>query len=89
MRGRNRTPHPARRKLAGREEGGVYDRLYEAQVELERGACGTEKPLSCSAALIARVAALGRADGAAVERLLGPRRAERFGPAFLEVLRTA
>ena len=78
--------HPARRKLAGGSDAVVYDRLLEAQAALVRGATGTEKPMSCPAALIARVAALGRPDEDALGRLLGDRRAERFGAAFLEVL---
>ena len=78
--------HPARRKLAGGSDAVVYDRLLEAQAALVRGETGTEKPMSCPAALIARVAALGRPDEDALGRLLGDRRAERFGAAFLEVL---
>ena len=78
--------HPARRKLAGRAGAGLYDRLLEAQAALVRGECGTEKPMSCPAPLIARIAALGRADPDALGRLLGDRRTERFGAAFLEVL---
>ncbi|MEM9974576.1 MAG: HRDC domain-containing protein, partial [Pseudomonadota bacterium] len=48
-----------------------------------------EKPLSCSAAQLARVAAARPTDPGALARLLGERRADRFGPAFLEVLREA
>lgn len=81
------TPHPARRKLAGREAGPVYDRLVAAQAELARGADGTGKPLSCSASLLAKVAALGDPDETRLETLLGERRSARFGPAFLEILR--
>ncbi|WP_341232670.1 DNA helicase RecQ [uncultured Sulfitobacter sp.] len=81
--------HPTRRKLAGREAGTVYDRLLEVQAELTRGAAGTEKPLSCSASLLAKVAQLRNADDTALERLLGDKRAERFGTAFLDVLREA
>ncbi|MDW4498270.1 DNA helicase RecQ [Sulfitobacter sp. D35] len=81
--------HPSRRKLAGREAGGVYDRLLEAQARLARGEMGTDKPLSCSASLLARLARLGSPDPDAVTRLLGEKRAERFGPAFLDVLREA
>ena len=80
------TPHPARQKLSGRAEGAVYDRLLEAQAALLRGETGTEKPMSCPAAIIARVAALREPDETAIERILGTRRAERFGPAFLDVL---
>ncbi len=79
--------HPQRRKLAGRDAGSVYDRLLEVQAELARGEMGTDKPLSCSASLLAKVAQLHKADGAALERILGERRAERFGAAFLDVLR--
>ncbi|MGR3660098.1 MAG: DNA helicase RecQ [Paracoccaceae bacterium] len=78
--------HPQRRKLAGRDEGQKYDRLLEVQAELSRGAAGTDKPLSCSASMLARVASLHSADMASMERLLGDRKAERFGPAFLDVL---
>ncbi len=81
--------HPTRRRLAGREAGPLYDRLLEAQARLGRGASGTEKPLSCSASILAKVAQLSRPDAAALERLLGEKRAERFGAAFLEVLRAA
>lgn len=81
--------HKARRKLAGREAGNVYDQLLQVQADLARGEQGTEKPLSCSAAMLAKVAQLRSADSSAIERLLGDKRAERFGPAFLDVLRDA
>lgn len=81
--------HPSRRKLAGRTAGSLYDRLLEVQAELARGESGTEKPLSCSASILAKVAQLNRADESSLSRILGERRAERFGPAFLEVLRDA
>ncbi|MBW4962667.1 DNA helicase RecQ [Sulfitobacter sp. CW3] len=87
--GASQEMHPTRRKLAGREAGTVYDRLLEVQAELARGAAGTDKPLSCSASLLAKVAQLRNADDTALERLLGDKRAERFGPAFLDVLREA
>jgi len=81
--------HPSRRKLAGRGEGVVFDRLLAVQADLSRGADGGEKPLTCSASLLARVAALRGGDPALLARLLGQRRAERFGEAFLEVLKEA
>ena len=81
--------HPTRRKLAGRSAGSVYDQLLQVQADLARGAAGTDKPLSCSASLLAKVAQLRNADAGAVTRILGDRRAERFGPAFLDVLRDA
>ncbi len=81
--------HPARRKLAGRPSGELYDQLLAAQARLSRGADGTGKPMSCSASLLAKIAALG-ADGVhQIDRLLGDRLAERFGPAFADILRDA
>ncbi|MGB5557103.1 MAG: DNA helicase RecQ [Paracoccaceae bacterium] len=81
--------HPSRRKLAGRSAGTIYDRLLEIQADLARGDAGTDKPMSCSASLLAKVAILRQADMGSLSRILGDRRAERFGPAFLEVLREA
>ncbi len=81
--------HPTRRKLAGRNAGSVYDRLLEVQATLARGEMGTDRPLSCSASQLAKVAQLHTADDSALLRLLGDRRAERFGAAFLDVLREA
>ncbi|MBO9450442.1 DNA helicase RecQ [Tropicibacter sp. R16_0] len=81
--------HPARRRLAVRDRGEVYDQLLEKQTELSRGADGIDKPLSCSASQLAKVAQLKPDDRHGLERVLGERRAERFGDAFLDVLRTA
>ena len=78
--------HPARRRLAGRAAGEVYDRLLAAQARLARGEDGTGKPMSCSAAQLAKVAALGPGARTHLDRLLGDRLAERFGEAFAEVL---
>ena len=81
--------HPTRRKLAGRPAGELYDRLLEVQAELSRGSGGIDKPISCSASLLAKIAATRPQNAGALERLLGERRAERFGDAFLDVLREA
>lgn len=81
--------HPMRRKLAGRFAGSVYDRLLEVQADLARGTEGQEKPLSCSSSLLAKLAQLPNADEKALEKILGDRRAARFGSAFLDVLREA
>ncbi|MEQ9036882.1 MAG: DNA helicase RecQ [Silicimonas sp.] len=78
--------HPVRRKLAGRSAGLVYDRLLSVQAELHRGADGTGKPMSCSASLLAKVAALGPDARDHIERILGERLAARFGEAFAQVL---
>lgn len=81
--------HPARRKIAGRSEANLYDQLLEAQADLSRGYDGTEKPLSCSAALLAKVAQMRPRDHNTLVHILGERRAERFGQAFLNVLAQA
>jgi ATP-dependent DNA helicase RecQ len=81
--------HPARRKLAGREAGAIYDRLLSVQADLARGDTGLEKPLSCSSSQLAKLADLRPTDRGTVEKLLGDRRAERFADAFLDVLRAA
>ena len=81
--------HPARRKLAGREQGDIYDQLLAVQNQLSRGLDGIDKPLTCSAAQLAKVAQLRSCDARALEQLLGDRRHERFGAAFLDVLQTA
>jgi len=81
--------HPTRRKLAGRDSGEVYDRLVQAQTDLARGEDGIDKPLSCSTTLLARVASTRPGTAQEMERLLGDKRSERFGAAFLDVLRAA
>ncbi len=81
--------HPQRRKLAGRAAGATYDRLLAAQAELQRGQDGTGRPMTCSAAILAKVAQLRNPDVDALTRLIGDRYAERFGDAFLDVLNDA
>ncbi|MEL7256550.1 MAG: DNA helicase RecQ [Pseudomonadota bacterium] len=81
--------HPRRRKMAGQETGILYDRLLEVQAGLSRGEDGMEKPLSCSASLLARVVSTRPRTLVDLERLLGDKRTQRFGPAFLDVLQMA
>ncbi|WP_050605154.1 DNA helicase RecQ [Ruegeria sp. 6PALISEP08] len=81
--------HPARRKLAGRDQGEIYDRLLEVQSQLSRGPDGIDKPLTCSASQLAKVAQMRPDDSRGIETVLGDRRHERFGAAFLDVLREA
>ncbi|MEL6610243.1 MAG: HRDC domain-containing protein, partial [Pseudomonadota bacterium] len=83
--------HPSRRKLAGRPEGALFDQLADAQDQLRNGEMGTEKPLSCTPSTLRQIAErkpdcldqLGRIQG------MGERHVERFGEAFLTVLRAA
>ncbi|MFB9150670.1 DNA helicase RecQ [Roseovarius ramblicola] len=81
--------HPTRRKLAGRAAGEVYDRLIEVSRDLARGDCGTLRPLSCTHSTLRQIAERRPSTLDALERLpgMGPQKAERFGAAFLDVLR--
>ena len=56
---------------------------------MAQGADGMQNPLSCSTALLARVAAVRNPDMAQMKRLLGDKRADRFADAFLKVLSDA
>ena len=78
--------HPNRRKLAGAHEGVVFDLLLEAQFKLSRGLQGTDKPLSCSASLLAKISKLKPRNIEQLSQILGQRKTERFGTAFLDVL---
>ena len=57
--------------------------------DLARGPDGIDKPLSCSASLLAKVAQTKPQDENAIKRILGDKKADRFGAAFLDVLQTA
>ncbi len=81
--------HPTRRNLAGPQAGRLYFRWLIVHCRSARGSGGIEKPISCSASLLAKIAATRPQNAGALERLLGERRAERFGDAFLDVLREA
>ena len=76
--------HPARRRLAGRPEGALFDRLVAAQSDLLRGSDGTEKPLSCSTAQLRRIAETRPASIDAMARHLDAPRLDRFGAAFVD-----
>ncbi|MEQ8895901.1 MAG: DNA helicase RecQ [Roseovarius sp.] len=89
IRGEAEAMHPTRRKLAGREAGELYDRLVAVQTDLARGETGTDKPLSCSSSLLARVASARPGNLQDMARLLGEKRSDRFGAAFLDVLQMA
>ena len=83
--------HPARRKLAGTDAGDVFDRLMAAQAELVRGADGTGKYLSCTHSTLRQIAERRPDSMDSLERIqgMGESKVERFGPAFLDVLRAA
>lgn len=81
--------HPTRRKLAGKAAGDVFDQLKAAQLSLANGPHGTEKPLSCSTAQLAKVAGQRPDSEAGLARIIGEAKAERFFDAFMEVLQDA
>ena len=81
--------HPARMKLAGRPEAALFDRLAEVQLQLARGEDGTGKYLTCThstlrAIVERRPSTLGQLQ--AIQGM-GELKVERFGEAFLAVLR--
>ena len=81
--------HPQRMRLAGRAAGGLFDRLAETQLRLARGEDGTGKPMSCTQAELRRIAEAQPSTLSELDRVasLGPQKLDRFGPAFLAVLR--
>ncbi|WP_224816886.1 DNA helicase RecQ [Hasllibacter sp. MH4015] len=83
--------HPARRALAGREAGDVFDRLMEVQQELMRGDDGAGKYLSVTHSTLRKIAERkpGSLDDMARINGMGDRQVDRFGEAFLDVLREA
>ena len=81
--------HPQRLRLAGREEGALFDRLQDVQLQLARGEDGTGKYLSCTHATLRAIAERRPATLEELERIqgMGSQKTERFGAAFLAVLR--
>ena len=78
--------HPSRRRLAGKEAGKIFDQLQAMQLELMHGAYGHDKPLVCSASVLAKIASVKPRDMEALKGLLGDKKTERFGVAFLKIL---
>ena len=83
--------HPHRQSLAGREGGEIFDRLHAAQTDLAHGSDGTGKYLNCTASTLRKIAERRPDSIDALTRItgVGEQKAERFGPAFLEILRDA
>jgi ATP-dependent DNA helicase RecQ len=80
--------HPARAGLAGRAEAELFDRLAAAEAALRRGEDGTGKPLFCASGTLRHIAERRPRTLEELARIpgMGPRKADRFGAAFLEVL---
>jgi ATP-dependent DNA helicase RecQ len=83
--------HPARRKLSGSDAGPIFDRLAEVQLALSRGEDGTGKYLSCTHTTLRQLAERRPAslDEMIDVQGMGEQKVERFGPAFLAILRDA
>lgn len=81
--------HPARRALAGRDAGAVYDRLNDVQVQLARGTDGIGKHLSCTQSTLRHIAERRPSTLAELADIqgMGDQKIDRFGIAFLDVLR--
>ena len=84
--------HPARRALAGRDAGAVYDRLNEVQLRTRSGArmalasiCLAPNP---ALRHIAERRPSSLAELADIQGM-GDQKIDRFGTAFLDVLREA
>lgn len=80
--------HPTRRKLAGRPEGAMFDRLQQAQMELQRGQMGTEKPMNCTTSTLKMIVDRkpSNLDDLARIQGMGGQKVERFGAAFLKII---
>jgi ATP-dependent DNA helicase RecQ len=83
--------HPQRMRLAGRAEGEVFDRLADAQLALSRGEDGTGKYLSVTHSTLRLIAERRPSTLTELQRIqgMGDQKVERFGAAFLSVLREA
>ena len=81
--------HPARMKLVGRPEGGMFDRLAEVQLRLARGEDGTGKHLSCTHSTLRAIVERRPSTLREMQVIqgMGEQKVERFGEAFLAVLR--
>lgn len=87
--GATETLHPARMRLVGKPEGALFDRLAEVQLELSRGDDGTGKYLSCTHSTLRQIAERRPSTLAELQAIqgMGDLKVERFGDAFLGVLR--
>ncbi|RWR08059.1 DNA helicase RecQ [Paenirhodobacter populi] len=80
--------HPARMKLAGRQEGDLFDRLLEASRDLARGEDGHDKFLSCTNTTLARIAETKPRDRDGLARIqgMGEAKLDRFADVFLALI---
>ena len=81
--------HPARKALVGRDASALFDRLAEVQLTLSRGDDGTGKYLSCTHSTLRQIAERRPSTLGEMQSIqgMGELKTDRFGTAFLEVLR--
>jgi ATP-dependent DNA helicase RecQ len=81
--------HPARMRLVGKPEGALFDRLAEVQLSLSRGEDGTGKYLSCTHSTLRQIVERRPSTLAELQAIqgMGDLKVDRFGAAFLAVLR--
>ncbi len=87
--GESQAMHPSRKRLVGRPEGALFDRLAEVQLELSRGEDGTGKYLSCTHSTLRQIAERRPSTLSELSAIqgMGELKLERFGAAFLSTLR--
>jgi ATP-dependent DNA helicase RecQ len=87
--GASETLHPARMRLAGKPEAALFDRLAEAQLSLSRGEDGTGKYLSCTHSTLRQIAERRPSTLTELQAIqgMGEQKTDRFGAAFLAILR--
>ncbi|WP_371170418.1 DNA helicase RecQ [Aliiroseovarius sp. 2305UL8-7] len=80
--------HPQRRKLAGRAAGSIYDQIQQSVSDLARGEDGIGKYLSVTASTMRQIAEKKPTNMDDLIRISGmtDQKAERFGPAFFEIV---
>ena len=80
--------HPGRIKLAAKGQGGLFDALHQAQLDLQYGVDGTERMLTCSRAILTRLAERKPTSLSELQQLSGldEARIDRFGARFLDTI---
>lgn len=82
-------PHPTEKRAASLGQTATFDALMQAHDGLINGENGFEKPLSCSKSQIAALLKHRPQNLEQIARLIGDKRAERFGARFVDILRNA
>ena len=81
-------PEKRRLKAAANGEGATFDALIAAQLDLQYGPAGTDKPLLCNRSAIARIIERQPKNITELAAIsgVGEAKAARFGELFLEIL---